>query len=289
MNINKLTPEDLKTDIQKNVAAALEEDIGTGDITAELIPPDAQCNAHIMTREACVVCGCAWVDEVFKQLGGTVQLQWQVEDGDLVEPDMVLLRLHGNARALLSGERTALNFLQLLSGTATTARTFAQKVQGTNLKILDTRKTLPGLRMAQKYAVGVGGCHNHRLGLFDAFLIKENHITACGGIRNAIERAQRLHSDKPIIVEVETYDEYCQAIQYPLTRIMLDSLNPADLEKVYAHPTTIPLETSGNVEAAHLQAVAATAVQAVSSGALTKNVTAIDLSMRVFLEAESMG
>ncbi len=273
--------KDLQRDIPQNVAAALAEDVGSGDVTAELIPAEAHCTATVITREACIVCGQPWVNEVFTQLGDTVSIDWKVLEGAHVAENTCLATLSGNARAILTGERTALNFLQLLSGTATTAHAYAQCAAGTDLTILDTRKTLPGLRMAQKYAVAVGGCHNHRLALYDAFLIKENHIAACGGIGLAITRAQTLHPELPIIVEVENYAEYCEAIQFPITRIMLDSLSEADLKKVFAHPTTIPLETSGNVDADALAAIAKTPVQAVSSGALTKHVRAIDLSLRV--------
>lgn len=273
---------DLQQNIRQSVALALAEDIGSGDITALLLDPDTNCDATIITREDCVVCGTQWVDEVFAQLGG-VTVRWQAADGDKVSAGRLLCELQGNGRALLSGERTALNFLQLLSGTATTARHFADIARDTGVTILDTRKTIPGLRVAQKYAVKVGGCSNHRVGLYDAFLIKENHIAACGGIAKAIERAQALHADKPIIVEVETYAEYLEASRYPITRIMLDELSPEDLARVFAQPATVPLETSGNVDAERLAAIAKTPVQAVSSGALTKHLRAVDLSMRVNL------
>lgn len=284
MNLNLA---DIRADITENVERALREDIGSGDITADLIAAHTQVVARVITREPCTVCGLPWVDEVFAQLG-KVRLDWRVADGDSVAADTVLVELKGDARAILTGERTALNFLQLLSGTATIARKYsliakqhATAAQAQELKILDTRKTLPGLRLAQKYAVVVGGCHNHRLGLYDAFLIKENHIAACGGVSQAIGRARALHPEKPIIVEVETYQEYCQAIQHPVTRIMLDALSESDLKKVFDKPTTIPLETSGNVDANTLKDIVNTPVQAVSSGALTKHVRAIDLSLRI--------
>src|SRR5690606_37036597 len=182
-----------QADIQRMVRFALAEDIGAGDITAELIPADRIAEATIITREVAVLCGQPWVDEVFRQIDPSVSLNWQVNDGDAVVPNQLLVKLKGPARSLLTGERTALNFLQTLSGTATAAREFARLVAGTDIRILDTRKTLPGLRTAQKYAVTCGGCHNHRIGLYDAFLIKENHIAACGGIANAVAQAHKLH------------------------------------------------------------------------------------------------
>lgn len=277
-----LTLDDARPDIAAAVAGALREDVGTGDITAELINADTLCEATIITREDCILCGCAWVEETFLQLGG-VEIHWDGTDGKQLSANDRICTLRGNARAILTGERTALNFLQLLSGTATTARRFAELAQDRGLTILDTRKTIPGLRTAQKYAVSIGGCSNHRIGLYDAFLIKENHITACGGIGAAITKAQQLHPEKPIIVEVENYQEYCEASQYSVTRIMLDSLSPTELEKVFDHPSHIALETSGNVDADSIAAIAQTPVEAVSSGALTKHLRAIDLSMRVQL------
>ncbi len=190
----------LKADIERAVRIALAEDIDSGDITAELIPADKIATATIITRETATLCGRPWVDEVFHQLDPDVKLEWHISDGDRVEPNQTLVTLHGRARSLLTGERTALNFLQTLSGTATTAYRYAQLVEGTGIKILDTRKTIPGLRTAQKYAVRCGGCHNHRIGLYDAFLIKENHIAACGGIINAVSKARELHPGKPVEV-----------------------------------------------------------------------------------------
>ncbi|HUH37013.1 MAG TPA: carboxylating nicotinate-nucleotide diphosphorylase, partial [Spongiibacteraceae bacterium] len=204
--------ERLERDRVRMVSFALEEDIGEGDITAELIPADQHADATIITREHAVLCGSAWVDEVFRQLDPRVQLTWQVKDGDNIEPNQVLVKLSGPARSLLTGERTALNFLQTLSGTATTAREYARLVEGTNIKILDTRKTIPGLRTAQKYAVKCGGCHNHRIGLYDAFLIKENHIAACGGIAEAVKQARLNHPEKLVEVEVENLEELQQAL-----------------------------------------------------------------------------
>jgi len=277
----QLTPQ-IQTDIQRMVHFALEEDIGTGDITAELIPADRIAEATIITREAAVLCGRPWVDEVFRQLDPSVSLDWQVDDGDAVTPNQLLVKIKGPARSLLTGERTALNFLQTLSGTATTAREFARLVAGSNIRILDTRKTLPGLRTAQKYAVTCGGCHNHRIGLYDAFLIKENHIAACGGIANAVTRAHKLHPGKPVEVEVETLDELNQALNAGADIIMLDNFSHDDAKRaVMLVNRRAKIEISGNVEAGSIAALIDIAPDYVSSGALTKHVRAVDLSMRI--------
>ena len=273
--------KDITADIQRAVADALQEDIGTGDITAELLAADTISDATLTTRENCVVCGIPWFDEVFRQLDANVKIQWRVEEGQAVAENTLLAKLTGPARSLVTGERTALNFLQLLSGTATQSRELAKLVAGTEIKILDTRKTIPGLRTAQKYAVTVGGCHNHRIGLYDAFLIKENHIAACGGISAAILRAQQLHPEKPIIVEVENYTEFCEAASHPVTRIMLDNFSTEDLQKVSAHPSNIPVEISGNITATEIAKLAHLKISAISTGSLTKHVRAVDLSMRV--------
>lgn len=273
--------KDITADIQRAVADALQEDIGTGDITAELLSADIISDATLITRENCVVCGIPWFDEVFRQLDANVQIQWQVQEGQAVSANTLLAKLKGPARSLVTGERTALNFLQLLSGTATQSRELAKLVAGTDIKILDTRKTIPGLRTAQKYAVTVGGCHNHRIGLYDAFLIKENHIAACGGISAAILRAQQLHPEKPIIVEVENYTEFCEAASHSVTRIMLDNFNTEDLQKVSAHSSNIPVEISGNITAAEISKLSHLKISAISTGSLTKHVRAVDLSMRM--------
>ncbi len=273
--------KDITADIQRAVAEALQEDIGTGDITAELLSADTISDATLITRENCVVCGIPWFEEVFHQLDTKVQIQWQAEEGQAVAANTLLAKLKGPARSLVTGERTALNFLQLLSGTATQSRELAKLVAGTEIKILDTRKTIPGLRTAQKYAVTVGGCHNHRIGLYDAFLIKENHIAACGGISAAILRAQQLHPEKPIIVEVENYTEFCEAASHSVTRIMLDNFSVEDLQKVSAHPANIPVEISGNITAAEIAKLVHLKISAISTGSLTKHVRAVDLSMRV--------
>jgi nicotinate-nucleotide pyrophosphorylase (carboxylating) len=272
---------DLRADMECAVRLALQEDIGSGDITAELLPPAQMNTARIITREDCVVCGIPWFNEVFTQLDADIEIHWQVNEGDWVQAGTTLTTLRGNARVLVTGERTALNFLQLLSGTATQSRAYAQLVAGTSIQILDTRKTIPGLRTAQKYAVTVGGCHNHRIGLYDAFLIKENHIAACGGISQAIQRAQTLHPEKPIIVEVENYREFREAAQYPVTRIMLDNFSEEDLRKVAQDSSQIPVEISGNITATEIAKLTGTKIAAISSGSLTKHVRAIDLSMRI--------
>jgi nicotinate-nucleotide pyrophosphorylase (carboxylating) len=261
---------------------ALEEDIGSGDITAELIPADKHATATIITREAAVICGRPWVDEVFRQLDPGVKLDWHVNDGDRVEPNQTLVTLNGNARSLLTGERAALNFLQTLSGTATTAYEYAQLLKGTDIKILDTRKTLPGLRTAQKYAVRCGGGTNHRIGLYDAFLIKENHITACGGISNAVAKARELHPGKPVEVEVESFDELKQALAAKADIIMLDNFSIADAKgAVRLVNRTAKVEISGNVSAETIETLIGVNPDFVSSGALTKHVWALDLSMRI--------
>ena len=206
-----LTLAELGAEIEANARRALSEDIGSGDITAQLIPAERLAHARVITRDAAVICGSAWVDAVFRQLDPRVAVHWQVADGERVAPNQPLFSLEGPARALLSGERSALNFLQTLSAVATRCRHFADLVEGTGVKLLDTRKTLPGLRLAQKYAVTQGGCHNHRIGLYDAFLIKENHIAACGGIAQAISAAHGIAPGKPVEVEVESLDELQQA------------------------------------------------------------------------------
>ncbi len=273
--------EEWQTDIQRAVREALMEDVGSGDITAQLIPADRQARASIITREAMVVSGRAWVDEVFRQLEPTVQVSWQVEDGQQVAPNQLLYTLQGNARALLTGERAALNFLQLLSGVATACAGYAALVQGTGVKLLDTRKTIPGLRTAQKYAVTCGGCHNHRIGLYDAFLIKENHIAACGSIAAAVQQAQQIAPGKPVEVEVETFAELDEALGAGADIIMLDNFSLQDMRRAVQHTAgRAKLEASGGVNRDTLRPIAETGVDYISIGALTKDVKAIDLSMR---------
>ena len=276
------TLDQLKPTIIANVEAAIAEDIGSGDITAELIPADEQGEARIITRERAVIAGTAWVDEVFRQVDPEVVVSWQVKDGDQVEPDQTLFTLKGRSRSLLSGERAALNFLQTLSGTATVAAQYAGKVAETNVRLLDTRKTVPGLRLAQKYAVSCGGCYNHRIGLFDAFLIKENHILASGGITAAISTAKANHPGKPVEVEVEGFGELNQALEAGADIIMLDNFTPEQMvEAVTLVNGRAKLEASGNITDATLLDYAKTGVDYISIGALTKHCRAIDLSMRL--------
>ncbi|WP_144947710.1 carboxylating nicotinate-nucleotide diphosphorylase [Pseudomonas oryzihabitans] len=280
--MSSATSADLAQVITENVAAALREDVGSGDLTAGLIPAHQQARARIITREAAVVAGTAWVDEVFRVLDPAVEVRWQVADGERVTPDQVLFELQGPARALLTGERSALNFLQLLSGTATRCRHYADLVQDTAVRLLDTRKTLPGLRRAQKYAVTCGGCYNHRIGLFDAFLIKENHIAACGGIAQAVATARQLAPGRPVEVEVENLQELEQALSAGADIVMLDELSLADMRTAVALTAgRAKLEASGGVNQDTLLGIAQTGVDYISIGTLTKDVKAIDLSMRV--------
>ena len=282
----------LAANIVASVQLALAEDIGSGDITAQLIPADKQSNATIITREDAVVCGIAWVNEVFHQLDPSLKVNWSVQDGDAISVDQTLCTLQGNARALLSGERAALNFLQTLSGTATTSRHYAGLMGGTGgagqrIRVLDTRKTLPGLRLAQKYAVKVGGCDNHRIGLYDAFLIKENHIAACGGISKAVAQARIIAPQKPVEVEVENLDEYQQALSAGADRIMLDNFSPKDIQQARQislaqdRNTAVELEVSGNIAADNIEQYQNLDVDFVSTGALTKHCQAVDYSMRI--------
>ncbi|MBV2207017.1 carboxylating nicotinate-nucleotide diphosphorylase [Stutzerimonas degradans] len=277
-----LTLADLSAEIDATVRRALAEDIGSGDITAQLIPAERLAHASVITREAAVISGVAWVDAVFRQLDPRVAVHWQVADGERVEADQVLFHLEGPARALLTGERTALNFLQTLSGVATNCRHYADLVEGTGVKLLDTRKTLPGLRLAQKYAVTCGGCHNHRIGLYDAFLIKENHIAACGSIAQAIVAAHRIAPGKPVEVEVESLGELEQALQAGADIVMLDELSLDDMRTAVGLARgRAKLEASGGIGEETLLAVAQTGVDYISIGALTKHVRAVDLSMRL--------
>ncbi|MDG9781725.1 carboxylating nicotinate-nucleotide diphosphorylase [Metapseudomonas otitidis] len=279
-----LTLADLSAEIEANVRRALTEDIGSGDITAQLIPEERLAHATVITREAAVIAGTAWVDAVFRQLDPRVAVHWQVADGDRVQPGQPLFHLEGPARALLSGERSALNFLQCLSGVATRAAHYVDLVRGTSVKLLDTRKTLPGLRLAQKYAVTCGGGHNHRIGLYDAFLIKENHIAACGGITQAINAAHRIAPGKPVEVEVENLDELQQALDAGADIIMLDELSLDDMRTaVTLTAGRAKLEASGGINDTTLRTIAETGVDYISIGTLTKDVRAVDLSMRLSL------
>ena len=268
--------------IAKLVTQSLAEDIAGGDITAELIGADLQASGRIVTREDGILCGTTFALEAFQQIEPSCQLEWAAQDGDVIAADTVVCTLSGPARALLTGERTALNFLQLLSGTATTAGQYAARVAHTGVKLLDTRKTVPGLRLAQKYAVTCGGCYNHRIGLFDAFLIKENHISAAGGIAEAIALARNVAPDKPVEVEVENEMELEQALTAGADRIMLDNFTLEALRDAVAHTTgRAELEASGNVTDETLVAIAESGVDFISIGALTKHVRALDLSMRI--------
>jgi len=280
--VTNITLADLSAEIEINVRKALTEDVGTGDITAQLIPVERLAQAKVITREAAVISGTAWVDAVFRQLDPRVAVHWRVVDGEQVDADRVLFHLEGPARALLSGERAALNFLQTLSGVATRCRYYADLVEGTGVRLLDTRKTIPGLRLAQKYAVTCGGCHNHRVGLYDAFLIKENHIAACGGIAEAVAAAHRIAPGKPVEVEVESLDELEQALRAGADVVMLDELSLADMRTAVGMTAgRAKLEASGGIEDGTLRSIAETGVDFISIGALTKHVRAVDLSMRL--------
>lgn len=288
--------EKLQQDISATVTWALKEDLGISDdqtpsvdhdITAMLIPKDEQAVATVITRENCIVSGVDWVNEVFAQLDSSsknhekTKITWFVNDGEMVKANTTLFELDGNARTLLTGERAALNFLQTLSGTATLTNRYVEELSGSNTKLLDTRKTLPGLRSAQKYAVLCGGGVNHRIGLFDAFLIKENHIAACGGIAQAVATAKKNHNDKTVEVEVESMDELQQALEAGADIIMLDNFTPSMIEEaVSATRGKAKLEVSGNMTIEILKEYTKAGVDFISSGALTKHVKAIDLSMR---------
>lgn len=265
-----------------DVRRALAEDIGSGDVTADLLPASAQARARVITREAAVLCGRAWFDQCFRQLDPAVRIEWLAAEGERVAAGALLCRIEGTARALVSAERTALNFLQTLSGTATTTAAYVDAARGTRTTILDTRKTLPGLRLAQKYAVRVGGGSNHRIGLFDAVLVKENHIAACGSIAAAVERARTLHPGVLVETEVENFPELREALEAGADRIMLDEFELHELAQAVAEVGgRVPLEVSGSVALERVRAIAETGVDFVSIGALTKHVRAIDLSMRV--------
>ena len=275
----------LPDDLPEQVSRALREDIGSGDVTAQLIAPDATARARVLCRESAVICGTAWFDEAFRQLEPRVRIRWQVAEGARVAADTVLCELEGPARAILTGERTALNFLQLLSATATATARYVQAVAGTACRILDTRKTLPGLRTAQKYAVRCGGGHNHRMGLYDMVLVKENHIAAAGSIAAAVQAARRLSAGLPVEVETEDLNEVAAALAARCDIIMLDEFSLTDLQRAVAlnraaaHPAK--LEASGGVSLEGLAKIAPTGVDCISIGGLTKHVQAVDLSMRL--------
>lgn len=268
--------------IQTNVAAALAEDIGTGDLTARLIPADAVASACVICREKAILCGQAWFEACFRQLDPAVRFRWYSQDGDCIGADQMLCEIRGRARALLSAERPALNFLQTLSATATATRRYADAIAGTGAVVMDTRKTLPGLRLAQKYAVRTGGGANQRIGLFDGILIKENHITAAGGIPEVLARAAEIGAGVSIQIEVENLDELQQALDSGARLILLDNF---DLDRLRAavrlNAGRAVLEASGGITLDNIRAVAETGVQRISVGTLTKNVQAVDLSMRI--------
>ncbi|PSV02234.1 nicotinate-nucleotide diphosphorylase [Photobacterium leiognathi subsp. mandapamensis] len=276
----------LPLEITRTVADTLREDLGGEidpnlDITAGLIPADSQGVATIITREHGVFCGKMWADEVFKQLGGEVTIEWHVEDGDVVEPNQILCTLSGPSRILLTGERNAMNFIQTLSGCATLTAQYVKQLEGTNTRLLDTRKTIPGLRSALKYAVTCGGGFNHRIGVFDAYLIKENHIIACGGIKQAITTAKQLNPNKPVEVETESLDELKQAIEAGADIVMLDNFNLEMMREAVAfNAGRVALENSGDITLNNIRECAETGVDYISVGALTKHVKAMDLSMR---------
>lgn len=270
------------TEIERNVRLALEEDIGSGDLTAQLVPADQLATATVISREKAVLCGSAWFEACFRLLDKNIHIQWHAEEGARIHPNQMLCEISGNARALLTAERCALNFLQTLSGIATVTRLYVDAIAGTPAAILDTRKTLPGLRLAQKYAVTVGGGTNQRIGLYDGILIKENHIAAAGGIRLALAAAKKTGGAVPIQIEVETLEQLQTALDAGANLILLDNFPPELMRKaVTLTADRAQLEASGNITLDNVRTVAETGVQRISIGSLTKNVKALDLSMRI--------
>ncbi|MBN9227760.1 MULTISPECIES: carboxylating nicotinate-nucleotide diphosphorylase [Legionella] len=270
-------------EVESDVTRALREDVGAGDVTASLLPPQLQVEAEIISREPMVVCGQAWVNEVFNQLDEQIKLEWRVAEGEWLTQASTLCTLYGPGKSILTGERTALNFLQTLSATATQTHRYAQKLRGTPTRLLDTRKTIPGLRMAQKYAVTCGGGFNHRMGLYDAVLIKENHIAACGSVAKAVALARQNHKEILVEVEVETLDELREAICAHPDRIMLDNFSEKMLEKAVRmnQPKHCTLEVSGGVTLENIAAIGRLGVDFISVGAITKSIQAIDLSLLI--------
>ncbi len=270
--------------IARQVAAALAEDVGTGDVTAALVPPQQQVRAQVVAREPAVLCGTEWASEVFRQLDAGIRLEWQAADAERIDTDQTILRITGAARPILTGERSALNFLQTLSATATAASRYVEAVAGTSCRILDTRKTIPGLRLAQKYAARCGGAQNHRLGLYDMVLVKENHIIAAGSIATAIAAARRTSPRVPVEVEVESLSEFDQALAGGADIIMLDELSLDDMRTAVTRNrergSKAKLEASGSVTLATVRDIALTGVDYISIGGITKHVQAVDLSMR---------
>ena len=275
-------PPAVPSDIAKLVTFCLQEDVGTGDITAELIPTDKTISAKLISRDNGVFCGRPWADEVFQQVDNSITAYWHIEEGAELSPNQTLVQISGSPRSILTAERTVLNFLQTLSAVSTISQHYASLVRHTSVKLLDTRKTLPGLRSAQKYAVRVGGCFNHRLGLFDAFLIKENHIAACGGIEAAVSKAKALYPNKPVEIEVQNLNELELAISAEADTVMLDNFECSNILKaVKLNGGRVKLEASGGIEADMLVSIAETGVDYISLGALTKNCQAIDLSLLI--------
>jgi nicotinate-nucleotide pyrophosphorylase (carboxylating) len=276
---------DIPRDLDAQVAAALREDIGSGDVTAQLVPATQKVRGRVITRENAVLCGRPWTERTFRELDPQIRLTWHADDGDRITADQVIFEIEGYARPVLTGERTALNFLQLLSATATAARRYVDAVAGTGCVILDTRKTLPGLRTAQKYAVRCGGAQNHRIGLYDMVLIKENHIAAAGSLPGAIAAARRGSPTLPVEIEVESLDEFRQALAARADIIMLDEFSQSDMRAAVAlnraSERPVKIEASGSVSLETVRAIAATGVDYISVGGITKHVRAVDLSMRL--------
>jgi len=271
----------LPSDIKKTVKAALREDIGKGDVTASLIPPETTATATVITRETATLCGREWFTETMLQMSDEISINWQAQDGDLISENQTLCTIKGPARAILSAERVALNFLQLLSGIATESRRYADRVKGLKTAIRDTRKTIPGLRLAQKYAVRCGGCENHRIGLYDGVLIKENHILACGSITKAVEKIRASHPRLPIEVEVENLEEFHEALAAKADMLLLDNFDRAMLQRaVILNKGQAKLEASGGVTFNEIRGLAESGVDYIAIGTLTKNIQSIDLSMR---------
>ncbi len=272
---------DWQYNLKKDVSRALAEDLGSGDVSAQLIDADQKLQTRLLIREDAVLCGTQWFTETFRQCDDSIQIQWQAKDGDRVIADSVVCHISGPARPLLTAERSALNFLQTLSGTATTTAHYADLIKHTRCRVLDTRKTIPQLRLAQKYAVTCGGGYNHRIGLFDAYLVKENHLAACGGIAAAVSRGRALNPDLLLEVEVESLNELQQAIDAGVDRALLDNFSIAEITRaVELNNQRIQLEASGNITYQSLIAIAETAVDFISIGALTKHLRAIDFSLR---------
>ena len=275
-----MTDSSLPADLALIVNLALKEDIGDGDITSLLIADNLQAKAHILCREEAILCGIAWVEETYRNIDSRLQIQWNFKDGDSLKKDAQVAEIIGNARAILTGERTALNFLQTLSGTATITKQYTERLKGTSVILLDTRKTLPGMRNAQKYAVRVAGGSNHRKGLYDAYLVKENHIQSCGNISNAIATARKINPNKVLEVEVQNLEQLSEAISAKPDIIMLDNFKLQDIRKaVTINPGNAKLEVSGNINQESLVNVAKTGVDYISVGALTKHCRAIDFSL----------